>query len=80
MNQVVAVNERGNRMGETHHRAKLTDEQVETMRELHQQGWGFKRLARAFNVSRETARDIVLYRRRAQLAVGWKVVVMRSIT
>lgn len=50
--------------GERHHRAKLTNDEVETLRRLHADGWGYRRLARKFEVSRAHVRDIILGRRR----------------
>jgi hypothetical protein len=48
-----------------HWRTKLTDEQVEQMRVLHEEhGWGYRRLAKHFKVHRSTSRDICIYRRR----------------
>lgn len=50
----------GHRIGETHHRAKLTDEQVEKIRNLYATGTiGYVLLGRAFRVSPWTIRDIV---------------------
>lgn len=63
---IYPVNERGLRIGEHHQRAKLSDEQVELIRDLYEMGeGGYKMLARMFGVSRSTIRDIVQFRRRA---------------
>lgn len=58
------VTEKGHRAGETHPCAKLTDEQVDLIREQHDQGIGYRRLARMFDTPKSTIRDIVLCRRR----------------
>lgn len=51
--------------GEDHPKAILTDGEVEHLRRLYEEGgWGYKRLAAKFEVSRESVRDIVKYRRR----------------
>lgn len=48
-----------------HWRAKLTDEEVELIRELYEDGlWSYSALGVVFEVSRYTVRDIVKYRRR----------------
>lgn len=48
-----------------HWRAKLTDDEVELVRELYAEGlWSYATLAVVFEVSRYTIRDIVKYRRR----------------
>ncbi|OAE72592.1 hypothetical protein A7J71_11270 [Achromobacter insolitus] len=71
----VGVNEKGIRVGEDHQRAKLTDHDVELMRQLHEEdGIGYKRLARMFDVSREQARDICRYKARAQTPHKWVTV------
>jgi plasmid maintenance system antidote protein VapI len=50
--------------GERHHRAKLSDHEVEMLRRFYVEGWGYRRLARVFEIGREHVRDIVLERRR----------------
>lgn len=70
--RTLTLNERRYRIGESHHRAKLTDEQVDQMRELHEeQGVGYRTLAKQFNVSKRTVRDIVQYKTRAQTPEFW---------
>lgn len=70
--ETLTLNDRRYRIGETHHRAKLTDEQVDRMRELHEeQGVGYRTLAKMFDVSKSTARDICTYRIRAQTPEFW---------
>ena len=46
--------------GERHHRARLTNDEVAMLRRLHGEGWGYRRLARKFEVSRTQVRRIVL--------------------
>lgn len=71
----IGVNEKGVRVGEDHQRATLTDHDVELMRQLHEvDGLGYKRLAEMFEVSVAQARNICLYRQRAQVATSWKTV------
>lgn len=70
--KTLTLNDRRYRIGESHHRAKLTDEQVDEMRELHEeQGIGYRTLAKQFNVSKRTVRDIVQYKTRAQTPEFW---------
>lgn len=57
-------NHLGYRVGEHHHRAKLSDAQVADMRRLNDQGWGYRRLSRRFGCGESTARDICTYRTR----------------
>ena len=71
--KLVTTNDRGLLIGEGHHRAKLTDHEVDLIRELHEvHGVGYRVLARKFEVSRATIQSICNYRRRAQIAVGYK--------
>ncbi len=71
----IGVNDKGLRVGEDHQRATLTDHDVELMRQLHEvEGIGYKRLAEMFEVSVAQARNICLYRQRAQVATSWKSV------
>jgi len=73
--RTVAVNDQGLRIGEDHQRAKLTDAQVELMRDMHEnQGVGYKRLARIFGVSPSHVRHICQYRKRAQVAKAYRPV------
>jgi hypothetical protein len=55
----------GHRCGESHPRAKLTDEKVEEMRVKYEKGeGGYETLARLFGCGISTARDICTYRTR----------------
>ena len=51
--------------GERHHRAKLTDEDVELIRQCYEAGgFTYRSLADKFNAGESTIRDIVKYRTR----------------
>lgn len=70
--QTVAVNERGLRIGEDHPRARLTNHDVDLMREMHGQGMGYRRLAKMFGCSRTCVAVICRYEKRVQYPVRWK--------
>jgi len=73
MQKGIAVNERGLRIGESHPRVKLADHDVALIRELHEDhGMGYRALARKFEVSKRTIRDICSYRTRAQTPERFK--------
>jgi len=74
MKKLVGVNERGLRVGEDHQHARLTDHEVELIRQLHEQGMSYKKLADKFGVGKSTIADIVKMRRRGQFAVSWRTV------
>ena len=65
-----AVNAAGYRIGESHHRAKLTDADVDLILYLRDAGLSYAQIARKFDdgvtVSKSTVRDICLGRIRAQ--------------
>jgi len=67
-------NHTGHRVGEDHHRAKLSDEKVRELRRQYEEatpragkggGGGYGSLAREHGLSWSTVRDIVTYRTRA---------------
>lgn len=66
--EYVEISENGRRCGETHHNAKLTDQDVEWIRELrfdHKIPVGV--LAEKFEVSESTISDICNFRRRSSV-------------
>lgn len=72
----VAVNSAGYRIGEGHHRAKLTDDDVDLILYLRDEGLSYAQIAAKFDdgisVSKSTVRDICLGRIRAQLPDRYK--------
>lgn len=79
MRKVVAVNETGKRVGEDHHHAKLSNEQVDRIRDLHEDhDLTYTQLATMFGVSKSTIASICQYRRRAQTPFGWKTLVVED--
>ena len=64
--RLVRVNENGRRIGEDHPAAKLTDADVDMIRDLHEaNGMGYKKLAAKFRISKSQVRRICLYEDRA---------------
>lgn len=72
--RMVAVNDLGLRIGEDHPRAKLTDADVERLLALRGEGYGYKRLARIFEISASQVRRIVQGKHRGQAAMGYRAV------
>jgi ribosome-binding protein aMBF1 (putative translation factor) len=73
----IAVDENGLRIGETHPNAKLTDAQVDEMRDLRERdGWSYDRLAERFDIPKITVAKICTYERRASTIARWKVLLL----
>lgn len=71
----VRVNEAGLRIGEDHQNAKLTDADVERIRDLHENdGMTYRALAEKFEVSWHCIGRICRYERRAQTPADWKTI------
>lgn len=70
--RMVAVNAKGYRLGEDHHRAKLTNHEVELLLQLADEGMPERTLAEKFDVSRRTVRDYKAARKRAQIPAAFK--------
>lgn len=67
---VIKLSEYHRVMGDSHHKAKLSDQEVDLIRALHEDlGLGYKRIAMVMswfdNVSVQTVASICQYRRRA---------------
>ena len=74
MKRVYNLNAGGLRVGESHQRAKLTDQEVDQIRELHEAGMSYKQLALIFGVGKSTIQDIITCKCRAQTVAGYRVV------
>jgi ribosome-binding protein aMBF1 (putative translation factor) len=75
----VAVDENGLRIGEAHPNAKLSDKEVDQIRDLREQaGWGYEQLATAYNVPKVTIQMICTYQRRASTIARWKVLLLHT--
>ena len=72
MAKLIGVNERGLRVGEYHQHAKLSNEDCESIRDLNDQGWSYKRLSERFKVSKSCIAGICQHRRRCCFPTAWK--------
>lgn len=71
--KVIGVNDRGNPVGQYHRLAKLSDAEVDLIRDLYEEDLiGLGSLAKTFGVSKETIADIVKYRRRVSTIMDWR--------
>lgn len=69
--QLVGVNERNRRVGESHPRAKLTDREADQLVAMREQGTGWGTLAKMFDISKSHVRRICLGHKR-QMATAWR--------
>jgi hypothetical protein len=71
-----AFNERGRPIGQGHHLAKLTDEHVDAILDLWDEGLSFAEIARRFvgtlTIHRSHVRRICLGQQRSQLPAKWR--------
>ena len=70
--RMLAVNDRGQRIGESHPGAVLTDHEVGMLQDLRDEGYSYSRLAAMFEVSKGTVAKILTGQRRCQTPAGFK--------
>ena len=71
--RTIALNDIGRRVGDSHHNAKLTNSEVDMLLEMHDAGWGYKRLSAKFDLSRSSVRNICKGKARCQTPSAWKL-------
>lgn len=71
---LVGINEKGLRVGDSHHNARLTDHEVDMLLSLRDEGWSYRQLAEKFDVSKSTAHKICQGHRRCQIPSRYKEV------
>ena len=73
--KTVAVNEKGIRIGEDHQHAKLSNRDVDRVRELHEDhGHRYGYIADWFGTTKRCIAAICRYERRGQTPDRWKLV------
>ena len=75
---IVAVNDDGRVIGGDHHRAKLTDHDVDLIIDLRAHGLRYAEIAEKFEVSLSTVASICQGRRRSQTIMGQQNNAMRT--
>lgn len=68
----MGVNERGQVLGEDHHRAVLTDHEVSLLLELRGEGYSYDWLARKFEVSKSCVQKICTGRWRSKIPTAYR--------
>jgi Mor family transcriptional regulator len=76
--RTIAVNALGRRVGDSHHNAKLTDAEVDMLLNLHEEGWGYKKLSAKFELSKTSVRNICNGRTRCQVPTQWRKVFVKE--
>lgn len=73
--RLIATNDRGYRIGESHPNAKITDKEVEEIRDLHEfASMGYTEIARNYGVKKSIIAEICRYEKRVQTVFDWKKV------
>ena len=75
---LVGVNARGWRVGETHHRAKLTERDIDLIFYLHKEKMKPSMIAEKFGVSKSTIHNILTFKQRAQQPTFWRRVHLKA--
>lgn len=70
----VRVNENGRRIGEDHPMSKISDANVDAIRNLRDEGISYGQISKQIGIPKSTVRDICLCRCRAQICVGVRVI------
>lgn len=73
---LIAVNERGYRIGQGHHHCKITDAEVELIRKLREgdNPMSYRNIAKKFEISASGVHAIANYNRRGHTVTRWKQV------
>lgn len=70
---LVAIDDRGFRIGETHHNARLSDALVDQIRDMHEyEGLRVGEICERLGLAKTTVVKICRYERRASLPHRWK--------
>lgn len=68
------MNEKGYRIGAAHHLAKISDEDVDLIRQLHP-ALSYREIAEKFGVHKSTVQKIISCETRGQFADNWKTII-----
>lgn len=73
----IAVNSAGYRIGDSHHRAKLSDREVELVLQLRALGWRYDDIAAKLGVGKSCIAKIVRGETRSQTPSDWREVPLK---
>ena len=72
--EYIAVNDQGYRIGSSHHNSSISDQVIDAIRELREEGLGYGTLSIIFNLPRGTIAKIAKYQIRGQTPDRWKTI------
>lgn len=71
--EIVGVDERGYRVGQTHHNSTIPDSVVRAVRDAHEYDlWSYNRIAREMGLKKSTVAKLCRYERRAIVPQDWR--------
>lgn len=70
--KMVQIGEYGKRVGESHGRAKLSDHEIDLVRQLKEEGMPAGEIAAKMEISRRYVYKLVNYERRASIVAEWR--------
>ncbi len=75
---LVHIGEYGKRVGETHGRAKLSDHEIDLVRQLKEEGMPAAEIAEKFEVSKRYVYKLANFERRASIVAEYRRVLKRA--
>ena len=72
--EYIAVNSEGYRIGTSHHNCKISDQTIDAIRDLNEEGLGYGTLSTIFNLPRGTIAKIAKYQIRGQTPDRYKTI------
>jgi len=70
--QMIQIGEYGKRVGESHGRAKLSDHEIDLVRQLKEEGMPATEIAEKFEVGRRYVYKVVNFERRASIVAQYR--------
>ena len=71
----VAVNERGLRIGDSHHNARYSDREIQHILEMRDEGKSYGFISTVMDIPKSTVACICKATRRCQIAAAWKKII-----
>ncbi len=75
---LIAIGEYGKRVGETHGRAKLSDHEIDLVRQLKEEGMSASVIAEKMEITKRYVYKLVNFERRASVVTQYRRLVARK--